>query len=156
MAKFGKKTAVSQDIPMEALPDIIFILLFFFMVTTKMRKTNVMVDNKVPSVTQLQKLDRTLEKAFLYIGKPLDASMGKEPRIQVNDQFITPNDIPRFINEELAKLPPAKKNKSNLIVVLNVDSEAKMGMISDVKQQLREVDTRRISYIAKTNRKHEN
>ena len=156
MAKFSKKTATSQSIPMEALPDIIFILLFFFMVTTKMRKTNVMVENKLPSVTQIQKLDRTLEKAFLYIGKPTDATLGKEPRIQANDQFITPNNIPRFINEELAKLPIAKRSKTNLIVVLNVDEDAKMGLISDVKQQLREVDTRRISYIAKTKRSNEN
>ena len=114
-----------------------------------MRQTNVMVDNKLPSATQLQKLDRKLEKSYLYIGKPKDASLGKEAKIQANDQFITPNDIPRFINEELAKMPIAKKNKSNLIVVLNIDGEAKMGMISDVKQQLREVDTRRITYIAK-------
>ena len=70
-------------------------------------------------------------------------------RIQANDQFITPNLIPRFIDEELAKMPLSKKNKTNLIVVLNIDSEAKMGLISDVKQKLREVDTRRISYIAK-------
>ena len=149
MSKFKKKVATSQSIPMEALPDIIFILLFFFMVTTKMRKTNVMVDNKLPSATQLQKLDRKLEKSYLYIGKPKDAALGKEAKIQANDQFITPDDIPRFINEELAKMPLAKKNKSNLIVVLNIDGEAKMGMISDVKQQLREVDTRRITYIAK-------
>jgi len=155
MSKFKKKTATSQSIPMEALPDIIFILLFFFMVTTKMRQTNVMVENKIPSVTQLQKLDRKLEKAYLYVGKPKDGALGKEPRIQANDQFITPNHIPRFIDEELAKMPVAKKNKSNLIVVLNIDSEAKMGLISDVKQQLREVDTRRISYIAKGMAKRE-
>lgn len=153
MSKFSKKADTSQEIPTSALPDIIFILLFFFMVTTKMRQTNVLVENKLPSASQLQKLDRKLENAYMYIGKPKDETLGKEPKIQVNDQFITPNDIPRFVNEELAKMPITKKNKSNLNVVLNIDSEAKMGLITDVKQQLREVDTRRISYIAKTSRK---
>ena len=153
MAKFKKKAETSQAIPTSALPDIIFILLFFFMVTTKMRQTNVMVDQKLRGATQLQKLDRKLEKSYLYVGAPKDESLGKEPKIQVNDQFITPNDIPRFINEELAKLPITKKNKSNIIVVLNVDEEAKMGLISDVKQQLREVDTRRISYTTKQKRR---
>ena len=80
---------------------------------------------------------------FVTVGRSLVLSAAMDSRLKRVEALNLKTD------EELAKMPIAKKNKSNLIVVLNIDSEAKMGLISDVKQQLREVDTRRISYIAK-------
>lgn len=142
---FSRKTSTSQEIPTSALPDIIFILLFFFMVTTKMRKENLLVENSRPQVTQLQKLEQKNTVSFIYIGKPKKEVFGTEPRIQVNDAFVTPNEIPQFIQEEKTKLG-SKAGK--LKVVLKIDKEAKMGLINDVKLKLREADARRIVYSA--------
>ena len=69
MPKFGKKSNTSQDIPTAALPDIIFMLLFFLMVTTVIRETDIMVKQKLPKAAQLTKLERKslyLEKNQKY------------------------------------------------------------------------------------------
>lgn len=144
---FKRKTKTSQEIPTSALPDIIFILLFFFMVTTKMRKENLLVENKRPQVTQLQKLEDKNTVSYIYIGKPKKEDVyGSEPRIQVNDAFVSPNEIPQFVLKEKTKLGPKKSSKMK--VVLKIDTEAKMGLITDVKMKLREADARRIVYSA--------
>lgn len=143
---FKRKTKTSQEIPTSALPDIIFILLFFFMVTTKMRKENLLVENNRPQVTQLQKLEQKNTTSFIYIGKPKKTEVyGTEPRVQVNDAFVSPNEIPQFIQQEKTKLGP---KAAKLKVVLKIDKEAKMGLITDVKMRLREADARRIVYSA--------
>lgn len=143
---FRRKTKTSQEIPTSALPDIIFILLFFFMVTTKMRKENLLVENTRPQVTQLQKLEDKNTVTYIYVGKPKkDDVFGSEPRIQVNDAFVNPNEIPQFIQQEKTKLGP---KASKLKVVLKIDTKAKMGLITDVKMKLREADARRIVYSA--------
>jgi len=134
-------------VPTAALPDIIFILLFFFMVTTKMRKTDLKVITNLPEITQLQKLDETLQKVDIYIGFPKEvAKFGEEPVIQVNDKFIEPKQLRQFIAEEISKMPLAKQSKNNLVVSLKVDEEVKMGIVTDVKQELREMGVRTINY----------
>lgn len=142
---FKRKTKTSQEIPTSALPDIIFILLFFFMVTTKMRKENLLVENTRPQVTQLQKLEDKNTVSYIYVGKPKKAEFGTEPKIQVNDAFVSPEEIPQFIQQEKTKLGP---KATKLKVVLKVDKEAKMGIITDVKMKLRESDARKIVYSA--------
>ncbi len=146
MSKFGKKTKTSQNIPTSALPDIIFMLLFFFMVTTVMRESTLLVENKLPSASQVQKLEK--EKKFvsyLYIGKPKDAALGKEPVIQWDDRLVSPDAIPQFVESEREKL---KEAREKLIVSFKVDHLVKMGIINDVKQKLRDVNALRINYSA--------
>jgi biopolymer transport protein ExbD len=145
MAKFSKKTKTSQEIPTSALPDIIFMLLFFFMVTTVLRETDIMVEQKLPKATQLKKLERKSLVSYVYIGKPKKAEQyGTEPRIQVNDVFIVPDDIIRFVTQEKDKL--AEVERDQLTISLKADNEAKMGIISDVQQQLREANARKVMY----------
>ena len=89
MAKFGKKSNTSQDIPTAALPDIIFMLLFFFMVTTVLRETDILVKQQLPRAVQLTKLERKSLVSYIYIGEPKQTNLyGKEPKIQVNDVFV--------------------------------------------------------------------
>ena len=145
MGKFKKKTETSQTIPTSSLPDIIFMLLFFFMVTTVMRETTLMVANKVPRASQLQKLEQKSLVSYIYIGKPKEVNRyGKEPRIQVNDILVGPKDIPRFVLQERDKLDEAERDK--LTVSLKVDSETKMGIVADVKLQLREANALKLNY----------
>jgi biopolymer transport protein ExbD len=146
MSKFGKKAKTTQNIPTSALPDIIFMLLFFFMVTTVMRESTLLVENKLPAASQVQKLEK--EKKFvsyLYIGKPRDAAMGKESIIQWNDRLVYPDVVPQFVESEREKL---KEDREKLIVSLKVDNMVKMGIVNDVKQKLRDVNALRINYSA--------
>lgn len=147
MAKFKKKSNVSQEIPTSALPDIIFILLFFFMVTTKMRKTDPKVEIMLPEVTQLQELDETKEALDVYIGYPKDAStFGSEPVIQVNEKFIQPKEIHQVLAQTLAKMPITRRSKNNIIVNIRVHEDIAMGLVIDLKQELRKSSIRNVNF----------
>ena len=145
MGKFKKKSKTSQDIPTAALPDIIFILLFFFMVTTVMRETNILVNQKLPKAIQLSKLERKSLISYIYIGEPKQSSIfGKEPKIQVNDVFVEINEIVLFINQEKDKLNEVERDQ--ITIAMKVDIESKMGIVSDVQQELREANARKVLY----------
>lgn len=147
MSKFKKKTKAEQGIPTAALPDIIFMLLFFFMVTTVLRETDLMVEQRIPKATQLRKLERKSLVSYLYIGKPKAKFVeraGTEPRIQANDVFIDTKDIVLWVAKEKDKLSEAERDQ--ITIALKVDQEAKMGIISDVQQQLREANARKLMY----------
>jgi biopolymer transport protein ExbD len=145
MSKFKKKIATKQEIPTAALPDIIFMLLFFFMVTTVMRETEIMVEQKIPRATQLKKLEKKSLVSHLYVGKPKRVEQfGVEPRIQANDAFITPDDLILWVQQEKDKLSESDRDK--IWVSLKVDHESKMGIISDVQEKLRESNARKVLY----------
>ena len=145
MSKFKKKTATSQDIPTSALPDIIFMLLFFFMVTTVLRETEILVEQKIPRAEQLRKMQKKTLVSYIYIGKPKDTNRyGEEPRIQLNDALATPEDVVQFVNQEKDKLSEAERDQ--ITMALKVDVEAKMGIVSDVQQELREANALKVLY----------
>ena len=145
MAKFGKKSNTSQDIPTAALPDIIFMLLFFFMVTTVLRETDILVKQQLPKAIQLTKLERKSLVSYIYIGEPKQTNLyGKEPKIQVNDVFVEIADIVQFVNQEKDKLNEAERDQ--ITMSMKVDIESKMGIVSDVQQELREANARKVLY----------
>ncbi|MGK7397749.1 MAG: ExbD/TolR family protein [Candidatus Cyclobacteriaceae bacterium M3_2C_046] len=145
MSKFKKKTATSQNIPTASLPDIIFMLLFFFMVTTVLRETNLLVLQRIPQAEQLQKIERKSLVSYIYIGKPREVNkFGTEPKIQVNDVFVEPKDLILFVQQEKDKLPEVERDQIRMS--LKVDKEAKMGIVSDVQLQLRNANARLIMY----------
>jgi len=145
MSKFKKKIKASTDIPTASLPDIIFMLLFFFMVTTVLRETEIMVENTIPRATQLQKLTKKSLVSYMYIGRPKDAKrFGEEPLIQVNDVFIGIKNIVLWVSQEKDKLSEVERDQ--ITISLKVDSQAKMGIISDIQQQLKEANARKVLY----------
>lgn len=145
MAKFKKKNKASTAISVASLPDIVFMLLFFFMVTTVMREQDILVEQKLPQASQLQKLQKKTLISFLYIGEPKNTAMyGTEPRIQANDVLINPSDIVLWVNQEKDALSEAERDM--ITISLKVDRDVKMGPISDVQFELREADARRILY----------
>ena len=147
MPKFKKKTQTSQEIPTAALPDIIFMLLFFFMVTTVLRETDILVEQKVPQARELNKLERKSLVSYIYVGNPKQSEIfGKEPRIQFNDAMKDVSDIPRFVQQEKDKLSEVERDQ--LTVSLKIDRKVKMGIVVDVQQELREVNARKILYAA--------
>jgi len=146
MARFrkegGKKT---PKINTASLPDIIFMLLFFFMVTTVMRETTLFVRTSLPSATEIQQLERRSLVSFIYIGPPLQSQVfGTEPRIQLYDSFATVDDIASFIESE--RQATAEAERPLMTTSLKVDRDARMGIVTDVKQELRMVNALRVNY----------
>ena len=145
MAKVGKKSNTSQNIPTAALPDIIFMLLFFFMVTTVLRETDILVKQQLPRAVQLTKLERKSLVSYIYIGEPKQINLyGKEPKIQVNDVFVEVSDIVQFVSQEKDKLNEAERDQ--ITISMKVDVESKMGIVSDVQQELRDANARKVLY----------
>jgi biopolymer transport protein ExbD len=148
MAKFKKKAKTNQDIPTAALPDIIFMLLFFFMVTTVLRQNNILVRQALPKASQLRKLERKSLVSYIYIGRPNDTKKyGSEPKIQANDQFIDVDGVVQFVQQEKDKLSEAERDQ--ITISLKVDEDAKMGIVVDVQQKLRDVNARKVMYAAR-------
>ncbi|WP_439490087.1 ExbD/TolR family protein [Algoriphagus sp.] len=145
MAKFGKKNKVSENIPTSALPDIIFMLLFFFMVTTVLRDQELLVEQRIPQATQLQKLQKKSLISYLFIGQPKNTTLyGTEPRIQANDALMDVPEIVQWVNQERDMLP--ESDRAGITISMKVDKEVKMGPVSDVQTELREADARRVLY----------
>lgn len=145
MSKFKKKTNTSTNIPTSALPDIIFMLLFFFMVTTVLREQDLLVEQKIPQASQLQKLQKKTLISYLFIGKPKNTSLyGSEPRVQANDVLITTPEIVQWVNQERDLL--AESDRGLITISMKIDKDVKMGPISDVQTELRNADARRVLY----------
>ncbi|RKD86114.1 ExbD/TolR family protein [Mangrovibacterium diazotrophicum] len=148
MSKFRKDSGKElPPISTASLPDIVFMLLFFFMVSTTMREVTLMVKVKVPAATELSKLEKKSLVSYIYVGEPMPQYQhvfGSEPRIQLNDQFAQPSDILDFITAEREARDEAEVPM--MITSLKVDEFAKMGIVSDIKQELRKASALHINY----------
>ena len=139
-----KKSTDSPKISTASLPDIMFILLCFFMVSTSMRDTTLIVKVRVPDATEVQKLERKALVSFIYVGQPLKTSFGTESRIQLNDQFATIDDIQDFIATEREALDEV--DRKLMTTSIKADRDTRMGIISDIKQELRKSGAFKINY----------
>jgi len=147
MSKFKKKVQTKLEIPTSSMPDVVFMLLFFFMVTTKMRETSINVEQKMPQATQLKKLVKKSLVSYLYIGAPKKADeFGREPKIQANDVFIETKNIVQWVNSEKGKIDEVDRDA--VTISLKVDVDSKRGLIADVETELRKANARRILYSA--------
>jgi biopolymer transport protein ExbD len=150
MSRFKKKK--SSEMPAvntASLPDIVFMLLFFFMVATVMRENTLKIQNNLPFADQVEKLDKKDLIMYIYAGKPSTnyKQYGTEAKIQLNDDFAEVKDIVSFIASERA----SKREEliPFLTTALKVDSDANMGLIGDIKQELRKVNALKINYTTK-------
>ncbi|TMU54427.1 ExbD/TolR family protein [Flagellimonas algicola] len=148
MAKFAKKK--DGDLPAvstASLPDIVFMLLFFFMTVTTMKDSSLLVENTLPNATEIKKLEKKDRVVYIYVGKPTQEYQkvfGTEPKIQLNDKFANVDEVGSYILAERAKKPQELQNV--LTTALKVDKNANMGLIADIKQQLREVNALKVNY----------
>jgi biopolymer transport protein ExbD len=151
MSKFQKKRGkASPAINTASLPDIIFMLLFFFMVVTVMRDAELKVNVVTPTATELTKLEKKSLVNYIYIGKPtkkFQAVYGNSPRIQLGDSFKNVRDIPLFIEQFRVKVP--ENQRKGIATSLRVDGDVTMGIVSDVKTELRKSGQLKINYSAK-------
>lgn len=143
-----EKKTVGQ-ISTSSLPDIIFMILFFFMVTTSMKETELVVKFKAPEATEIQKLEKKSLVSYIYVGPPvesLQAKFGEAPQIQLNDSFSNPTEIGRFVAAERDALNESDRNA--MTICIKADRDTRMGIITDVKQELRKAEAYKVSYAA--------
>ena len=154
MAKFGKKKKkAAPGISSGSLPDIVFMILFFFMVTTVMREVELKIElrnSDLPAATEIRKLEKKSLVSYIYVGKPLkqfQGMYGTEPRIQLNDSFADLNDIYEFVLAERAKRD--EKEIPFMTTSLKVHTDTKMGIVTDIKQELRKASALKLNYSAR-------
>lgn len=158
MAKFNKKK--SSELPAintSSLPDIVFMLLFFFMVATVMRENTLKIQNVLPYADQVEKLDKKDLVMYIYAGKPSERfrqSFGTEARIQLNDNFADVSDIQQFIYSE--RESKREELVPFLTTALKVDHETNMGLVSDIKMELRKAEALKINYTTRTGEASQN
>ena len=152
MGKFSK--AGGREMPelnTSSLPDLVFATLFFFMMVTTMREVTLKVDFRHPQATELQKLEKKSLVTFIYVGKPLTAEliakMGNEPRIQLNDQIAEISEVGAYIGQEKASMK--EEDQAFMTTSIKAHYETPMGIITDLKQALREAYALKISYSAR-------
>ncbi len=151
MSKFSKKRGKSTPaISTASLPDIIFMLLFFFMVVTVLRDSSLMVKVNTPQASELTKLEEKSLVNYLYIGRPTDQykeQYGTSPRLQLGDKFATVDDIPLFLEKH--KIKVAENKRPRITSSLKVDGDVTMGIVQDIKTQLRKSNQLKVNYSAK-------
>ncbi|OJV21473.1 MAG: biopolymer transporter ExbD [Bacteroidetes bacterium 41-46] len=151
MAKFSRKgKGGTPELSTSSLADIVFMILLFFMVTTSMRQTERMVAIKMPAASEVAKLERKDLAAYIYVGSPmphLQAQFGTDSRIQLNDSFKTVDDIRDFIAAERETL--SEGDRQWMTVSIKADENVRMGIITDIKQELRRTSALKIMYAAR-------
>lgn len=150
MAKFKRdKGDSSPTINTASLPDIIFMLLFFFMVVTVLRDSTLMVQVTVPKATELTKLEKKSLVNYIYVGEPKNQyqrTQGTAPRIQLGDKFASLADIPLFLEQHKASIPEPQHKL--ITSSFRVDQKVTMGIISDIKTELRKAGQLKVNYSA--------
>jgi biopolymer transport protein ExbD len=148
MSKFKKKKGGElPPVNTASLPDIVFMLLFFFMVATVLRKNDLKVLNQLPPADQVEKLDKQ-RTVFVYIGKPGPGYKGKskEAIIQIGDRIVDVSEVKSAVLQEVStKLNEGYQSSS--IIALKIDQDAEAGLVYDVKQELREANLPKIIFI---------
>jgi len=152
MGKFSK--AGGREMPelnTSSLPDLVFAILFFFMMVTTMREVTLKVTFRAPQATELQKLEKKSLVTFIYVGKPatpeLIAKLGNETRLQLNDAIAEISEVGAYIGQEKASMK--EEDQPYMTTSIKGDLETTMGIMTDLKQALREAYALKISYSAK-------
>ncbi len=154
MSMFRRKCFDVPELNTASLPDLIFSVLFFFMIVTHMRKVTLKVECRVPQGKELTRLTKKSAVSYIYIGKPtkdVRKKYGTETQIQLNDKFATASDVMDYMIEEKHRMSP--EDLRLMSVSIKADQDTKMGVITDVKQALRQVKVLRINYSAVENGK---
>ena len=130
-----------------SLPDLIFTILFFFMIVTTMREVTLKVKFVVPAGTELEKLEKKRAVSFIYVGPPTDnlrAQFGSTTRIQLNDRYAEPKEVMDFIYQERQSM----SDQTAQVVSIKADQHTQMGYITDIKEVLRKSWALKVNYSA--------
>lgn len=131
--EFKKKSKVSDEIPTSSMPDIVFMLLLFFMVTTVFRQSSGLpVD--LPVAKKIEKLEAKKNVTSIW-AKSRD-------EISIDDKLVKVDDIAQIMYQK-------RVENARLIVSLKFDQTVNMGVVTDIHEELREVEALKVNYAAK-------
>lgn len=128
-----RRAGTKQEIPTSSMPDIVFMLLLFFMVTTTLREVDVLVQFKLPEAQAIEKIENKRLISYIWVGK--------DKRIQINDSIVKLEEVEPIMYGKRQVLP-------NVIVSLRVDQGVDMGLVMDIQQALRKAYCLRVNYSA--------
>ncbi len=157
MSKFrsnGKREM--PELNTSSLPDLIFSVLFFFMMVTSMREVELKVQFTTPQGTEIEKLEKKSLVSHIFIGTPMKeyrSQLGTGTRIQLNDKFAEVDAIHDYVAQERESM--AERDKPFMKISLKIDNKTKMGIVTDVKQALRKAWALNIVYSATHDRSAE-
>lgn len=143
MSMFRRREHTIPGLNTSSLPDLIFTVLFFFMIVTHMRKVTPKVQYRVPAGTELQRLTKKSAVSYIYIGKPKGTAT---PQIQLNDKFASATEVTDYIISERNRMLP--EDAQAMTVSLKIDKDTPMGIVADVKQALRRAHVQKVNYSA--------
>ena len=128
-----KKVKVSEDIPTASMPDIVFMLLLFFMVSTVFRQyTGLPID--LPTAKKIEKLEAKKNVTNIWAD-----SQGE---LSIDDKIVRISDVSKVIYKKRLENP-------RLVVSLKIDRSANMQVVTDIHERLREADALKVNYSAK-------
>jgi biopolymer transport protein ExbD len=142
---FKKKSAGSkQEVPTASMPDIVFMLLIFFMVTTVLREIELQVRVNYTQVDNIEKIEQKRLVTYIYVGpEKLGANEYGETQIQIDDAIIGDlNEIESAMSEKIIDQP-------KLIVSIRMDEDSETGVLTDIQEELRDANALRINYSTK-------
>ena len=149
MSLFRRRPRAVPHLKTSSLPDLIFTVLFFFVTVTHMRQVTLKVKYKVPAGTELTRLVKKSAVTYIYIGKPT-AEMrdiaGSKTRIQMNDKYVDIPSVADYVADERNRMSP--EDLRQMSVSIKADRNTEMGVITDVKQAIRQAGALKISYSA--------
>lgn len=150
MSMFKRRMREVPGLNTSSLPDLIFSVLFFFMIVTHMRKVTLKVEYQVPQGKELTRLTKKSAVTYIYIGKPVNglknSKGGDQAVIQMNDKLITPAEVVDYVSAEKKRM--SAEDQQLMTVSIKADAHTKMGVITDVKQALRQAKALKINYSA--------
>ncbi|MBQ08527.1 MAG: biopolymer transporter ExbD [Gammaproteobacteria bacterium] len=132
--QFNRKIKLESDIPTASMPDIIFMLLIFFMVTTVLREYSGLPIN-LPKAKRIEKLKSKRHTTHIWISK--------EGLISIEDKLYSIKDVRHVMYDKRSSDP-------QLVVSLKSDEEARMALVSGIHNELRKADALKLNYSTKT------
>ncbi|MEQ8584017.1 MAG: biopolymer transporter ExbD [Marinoscillum sp.] len=142
--RFKKKNQHTAEISTASLPDIVFLLLFFFMVSATIKTKEEMITVEIPKAQALTKVDQKSLLREISIGLPKSSRYGSSPSIEAGGRIISLEELPQWGIEQREQLPEAQKDQ--MIILLRADEHVSMGLVSDVQEKLKEINARKILY----------
>ena len=132
--KLSRKTKLSTEIPTASMPDIIFMLLIFFMVTTVLREYSGLPVT-LPKAKRIEKLKSKRHTSHIWVSK--------EGLISIDDRLFAVDDVAKIMYDKRSADP-------QVVVSLKADEEAKMELVSKIHEKLRDADALKLNYSTKT------
>ncbi len=132
-----------------SLPDIVFMLLFFFMTVTTIKNSELLVENTLPLATEVSELDKKDRIIEIFVGKPSEkysGVLGSEPKIQLDKKLANVVDVAPYVLEQLSKKPEGIRNL--VTVSLKIDESVHVGVVADIKEELQKINVLKVNYAA--------